>query len=147
MFIEKTIPLVNALTGYSFAVDHLDGRKLWISTPPDMIISPGTQLEVPEEGMPVRKWTSEKGSLIVRFLVDFPTKLSPSQVNSLLESLPDRLPDPVINPKDETVKVNLQPVDEDNVDREEYEDRSRRNAFDSSSDDDDGNGGVACAQQ
>lgn len=46
LFIEKTIPLVNALTGYKFVVEHLDGRKLYISTPPDMVVPQGTQLEV-----------------------------------------------------------------------------------------------------
>jgi DnaJ family protein A protein 2 len=46
LFIEKTIPLVNALTGYKFVIEHLDGRKLFVSTPPDMIISHGVQLEV-----------------------------------------------------------------------------------------------------
>lgn len=46
LFIEKTIPLVNALTGFEFVIDHLDGRKLFISTPKDMVIPQGTELEV-----------------------------------------------------------------------------------------------------
>lgn len=146
LFIEKTIPLVNALTGYKFVLEHLDGRKMLISTPPDMVISPGTQLEIPNEGMPVRNFPSERGSILIRFDVEFPGKLSAAQVNGVLGSLPDRLAEPVNDPKANVTQVKLQHVDKDNYDRHEHYEGQHKNAFDSSSDEERG-GGVACAQQ
>jgi len=145
LFIEKTIPLVNALTGYKFVLEHLDGRKLYISTPADMVIAPGVQLEIPNEGMPVRNFPSERGSILIRFDVEFPSKLSANQRDGLLGALPDRLPEPG-DVKDST-KVNLQAVDKNAYDKEEYaEGRHGKQAFDSSSDEDRGQG-VACSQQ
>jgi len=145
LHIEKTIPLVNALTGFKFVIDHLDGRKLYISTPADMIISHGAQLEVPNEGMPVRNFPSERGSLLIKFNVEFPDKLSADQVTGLLSSLPNRIADPAQDSKTEVTTVHLQPVDHENIDKEEYYDRYNRQQYDSSSDDE--RGGVACSQQ
>jgi len=145
--IEKTIPLVNALTGYKFVLEHLDGRVLYISTPPNMVISPGLQLEIPNEGMPVRNFPSERGSLLIRFDVEFPVTLSREQLGGLLASLPDRLSDP--DPVAGAIDVKLQEVDERN--NKNYDGRSNKNAFDSSSEEEGGGGhqgpGVACAQQ
>jgi len=146
LFIEKTIPLVNALTGYKFVLEHLDGRKLHISTPADMVISPGVQLEIPNEGMPVRNFPSERGSVLIRFDVEFPAKLSTTQIRDLLTALPDRVPEPVDSK--EATKVNLQAVDKENYDKEEYsEGKYGKQAFDSSSDEGQEGGGVACSQQ
>jgi len=110
-----------------------------------MVISPGVQLEIPNEGMPVRNFPSERGSVLIRFDVEFPSKLTASQISGLLGALPDRLPEPS-DTKDAT-KVNLQAVDKENYDKEEYaEGRYGKQAFDSSSDEGQG-GGVACSQQ
>eukprot|EP01126_Amoeba_proteus_P035796 TRINITY_DN361_c0_g1_i4.p1 TRINITY_DN361_c0_g1~~TRINITY_DN361_c0_g1_i4.p1 ORF type:complete len:201 (+),score=64.78 TRINITY_DN361_c0_g1_i4:96-698(+) len=144
LVIDQTIPLVNALTGYCFTVQHLDGRKLYISTPPNTIISPGTQLEVPDEGLPVRKWISERGVLIVHFDVQFPTYLDPGQVNSLTKILPDLMPAPSYT--NDHVKVVLQQVDEENVDREDTE-RSRNPCESDSEEETHAAPGVTCAQQ
>jgi len=143
LFIDMTIPLVNALTGYKFVLEHLDGRKLYISTPADMIISPGVQLEIPDEGMPVRNYPSEKGSILIRFDVQFPSNLTQPQISGLLGALPDRLADPKQDPK--STQVRLQPVNKDNYHRGEDQ-RYGKQAFDSSSEEE-RQGGVACSQQ
>jgi DnaJ family protein A protein 2 len=143
LYIDKTIPLVNSLTGFKFVLKHLDGRRLHISTPPDMIISPGVQLEIPNEGMPVRNYPSERGSILVRFDVEFPAKLSAPSIQGILSALPDRQPDPVQDPK--SISVKLQQVNKDNYERDDYYQR-RRQADESSSDDDRGQG-VPCTQQ
>jgi len=145
LFIEKTIPLVNALTGFQFVLEHLDGRQLFISTPPNTVISPGLQLEIPQEGMPVRNFPSERGSLIIRFDVEFPKKLSQTQVSSLLGALPDRI---VPAPVSGATEIYLQEVDASNLNKDYG--RGGKQAFDSSSEEEGGGGGgpgVACAQQ
>jgi DnaJ family protein A protein 2 len=146
LVIIKTIPLVNALTGFSFSLTHLDGKELFISTPPNLIISPGMQLEVPNEGLPRRKWISERGTLFVRFNIDFPVTLNSSQINSLNSCLPDRIL-PLDTPSGSS-KVELQPVDEDRMDENDHRHgQGYGGAYDSSSGDDDEGGAVPCAQQ
>jgi len=145
LFIDKTIPLVNALTGFTFVLEHLDGRKLVISTPPNTVISPGLQLEIPQEGMPVRNFPSERGSLLIRFDVEFPKTLNPSQITGLLSALPGRIE--TSTPEGAT-EINLQEVDPNNLNKAYG---SGKSAFDSSSEEEGGGGGggpgVACAQQ
>lgn len=58
--------------------------------------------------MPVRNFPSERGSLIVKFNVEFPTKLSAQQISGLLASLPDRVPEPSVDEKGEVTKVGNQ---------------------------------------
>jgi len=142
LFIKKDIPLVNALTGYQFVVEHLDGRQLHVSTPADMVISPGTTLEIPGEGMPERKYSSERGPLLITFGIEFPAKLTQAQITGLLSSLPDRLPTPQLDPKADVSKVTLQEVNQGNY----YRQDPRGNACDSS-DEERGPQGVACGQQ
>eukprot|EP01126_Amoeba_proteus_P034017 TRINITY_DN3369_c0_g1_i13.p1 TRINITY_DN3369_c0_g1~~TRINITY_DN3369_c0_g1_i13.p1 ORF type:complete len:372 (+),score=52.48 TRINITY_DN3369_c0_g1_i13:857-1972(+) len=144
LIIEKEIPLVHALTGYSFVVEHLDGRQLLVSTPPNMVIAPGTILQVPGEGMPERKWPSERGTLMVKFDVKFPNTLTPSQASTLLTVLPGRVPKP--SEDDHVVQVELQPFDE--TIRENPQSEGFRNAYDSEGEEGYNNGpSVGCAQQ
>jgi len=142
LFMEKSIPLVNALTGFSFTVEHLDGRNLHISTPPNMVISPGHELEMADGGMPVRKFPSEFGSLLVKFNIEFPNALDRQQIEGLLTCLPGRIPHASADGRDQ---VTLQDINKDNFNRE---DGHRGGACDSSSEEEGGGQpGVACAQQ
>ena len=40
LIMEKEISIVEALCGFTFVVDHLDGRKLAVQNKPNQIISP-----------------------------------------------------------------------------------------------------------
>lgn len=141
--IDKTISLAEALTGVSFAVKHLDGRTLLINTPEGMVIQPGQELEVPEEGMPVHSRPYENGSLLITFTIAFPKTLSPAEL-TLFSSLPKPAP-PQVPPTATTVL--LQEKRDSYYNEDNY--RGQRNAYNSSSEDDDprGRGGVQCAQQ
>jgi len=46
LYIEKKIPLVEALTGTSFTLPFLDGTQLNISTSVGQVISPGIHLSI-----------------------------------------------------------------------------------------------------
>ena len=41
LYIKRKVSLYEALTGTTFSVDHLDGKKLMISTAPNEVINPG----------------------------------------------------------------------------------------------------------
>jgi hypothetical protein len=46
LIIHRSVPLANALTGFSFELTHLDGKKINIATPQGMVIQPDMVLEV-----------------------------------------------------------------------------------------------------
>jgi len=139
LYMVKNIPLVNALTGCQFLITHLDGRKLLIKTPPGKIVSPGMQLEIPKEGMPERKFASERGSLIITFAIDFPLALTPEQSSALVAALPDHLPKVALEDGEKAEEVELQEMVEGSHNTAEE------------ADDESGSGGeggsIACGQQ
>jgi DnaJ family protein A protein 2 len=148
LIIQKSVSLVNALTGFSFELTHLDGKKILVETTPGMIIVPDSVLEVVDQGMPVFNYPFEFGSLFIKFSVIFPTQLLPQQIDQLRVSLPGLIPTPTIN-EDVIQKVPLQPVDKS---RSQQRSQHRDRATYSSDDEDEGHGhgrqsNVQCAQQ
>uniref|UniRef100_A0A6B2L5I3 J domain-containing protein n=1 Tax=Arcella intermedia TaxID=1963864 RepID=A0A6B2L5I3_9EUKA len=142
LFIEKEIPLVNALTGIQFFVKHLDDRQILIQTSPGDIINPNDSREVRNEGMPIHKRPYEHGNLYIKFKVQFPTSLTPDQLSSLKKCFPHFVKPP---PNKENVPaVNMAPVDKDTMNDKGYDDRGY-NAYDES--DEEEPQGVPCQQQ
>jgi DnaJ family protein B protein 4 len=86
MSLELT--LLEALTGgFSKVVKTLDGRSLPISASSSRIIQPGQEERFPGEGMPISKKPGQKGDLIVKFAVKFPTTLTAAQKTELKKIL------------------------------------------------------------
>jgi DnaJ family protein A protein 2 len=75
LIMKKEISLVEALTGTAFVVNHLDGRKVFVSSKPGEVIGHESVREVPEEGMPVYGHSHVKGSLFVHFEIKWPESL------------------------------------------------------------------------
>jgi len=151
LFMEKDIPLANALTGFQFTITHLDvePRKILVKSGPNEIIKPGDNREIRNEGMPVLSRPYEHGNLYVKFKVKFPTKLTPEQVASLRTCLPDLLPPPTPRDGPADFEVTLTEIDEESLNQERYRENARRNAYDESDEEEGGRGGggVQCAQQ
>lgn len=42
LYVDKKLSLREALCGFEFVLEHLDGRKLSIKQPPGKVIAPGT---------------------------------------------------------------------------------------------------------
>lgn len=79
LIYKKTISLCDALTGYSFIIEHLDGRKLHIGG--NDIINPNITKQVKGEGM------NSNGDLFIILTIEFPSDLSQQQKNSIRDTL------------------------------------------------------------
>jgi len=87
LVMKKDIDLIEALTGFSFKITHLDGREVIIQSKPGEIIKPEDVREVEELGMPCYARTYTYGSLFIQFHVKFPTSLSSDDQDRLKQIL------------------------------------------------------------
>lgn len=72
LFMQKTISLKEALLGFTFSIDFLDGKKLTVSSVPGEIISHGDIKTVKGKGLPFYRDIMNHGNLIISFKVQFP---------------------------------------------------------------------------
>jgi len=105
LLIVQTISLNQALCGYSFRFNHLDGREIIVKTKPGQIINPNISsggssssrssfnmpytMIVPNEGMPSKGNPFVKGDLYVMFQIEFPQTLPKETIDALRKLLPD----------------------------------------------------------
>jgi len=86
LYKTMTIPLVDALTGFSLPLKQLDGEEFTVTI--DDIISCDETLRIPGKGMP-RRTGRGFGDLFMTFEVDFPEAISPEQKKKLREIFAD----------------------------------------------------------
>lgn len=72
LFVEKKISLGEALCGFKFSFEHLDGRKICITCGPGEVIAPGTVRGVEGEGMCHYRHHDLRGNLYFVFNIEFP---------------------------------------------------------------------------
>ncbi|GMH06999.1 hypothetical protein Nepgr_008839 [Nepenthes gracilis] len=77
LVMSQQVTLKEALAGTGVNITTLDGRNLTLRV--SEIISPGYELVVAKEGMPVAKEPGNKGDLRIKFDVTFPTRLTSEQ--------------------------------------------------------------------
>jgi len=149
LVMEHSIPLIEALAGTKFVVQHLDGRTLVITTNPGDILKPGDVRSIDGEGMPQYKRPFEKGNLLVKFDIVFPepNKFTPQQMQLLERILPSRNTVPPVNGEFEEVTLGAVLAEPQN--KKAY----RGEVYDADGDHDHdeegggGNPGVQCRQQ
>jgi len=145
LYMEATIPLVEALAGFAFTVKHLDDRTLLVKSEKGEIINPGDIKMIGNEGMPIHKRPFDKGNLYIHFNIEFPKPgfFQPKALQDLEKILPPRRPAPKVT--EDMEEVSLVKV---NPNEQRGSGRSRRTA-DEDEDEDEGQqrGGVQCAQQ
>ncbi|KAF6255109.1 hypothetical protein COO60DRAFT_249400 [Scenedesmus sp. NREL 46B-D3] len=79
LYAIVNVPLVTALTGGPVTLRTLGGQLLQLPVGDD-VITPGSELVLPNQGMPVfRDAAGRRGALHVRFNVSFPGRLSRQQ--------------------------------------------------------------------
>jgi len=84
LHLTMHLTLREALLGFRKSFRHLDGREVWVES--ERITKPFEVRDISEEGMPVHNVPSERGTLHVKFEVDFPASLTADQKN-LVKSL------------------------------------------------------------
>ena len=85
--MEKTITLVEALTGVDFVFRHLDGTQLRVQNTPGEVIKPDDLKTLIGKGLPFHKRSYEFGNLYIKFNVTFPAKLTKAQMTPLNAAL------------------------------------------------------------
>jgi len=85
LIYAANITLAQALTGVNIDLPTLDGRRLKI--PIREVIDPSFVKVVPNEGMPMHKNPTQKGNLLIKFNVKFPSNLTDDQKKKIKEIL------------------------------------------------------------
>jgi len=121
-----TIPLIEALTGSTSILTHLDGRNLKIETSYGDVINPGELRMISNEGMPIPSKKNKRGNLFIQYKVEFPTPefmksiKSMKTIRQLERLLPPRKEYPDISDvSDVTLEKLPDNDDNDNEDNEE----------------------------
>ncbi len=111
LFMKKSITLLEALTGFTFYITHLDGRQLLVKSEPGVIVKPGDVKAIKDEGMPYPKNPYVRGTLFVEFDVQFPVpgSITAAHKQQLAAVLPQ--PAPLAAPAGESEDVTLVDVD------------------------------------
>ncbi|KAF0919285.1 hypothetical protein E2562_029142 [Oryza meyeriana var. granulata] len=86
LVLKAEVPLVSALTGWSFSFRLLSGKKVSCSFQ-DEIICPGYEKVIKGEGMPIADQKGARGDLRVKFEIAFPKQLTDEQRNGLADIL------------------------------------------------------------
>jgi len=89
LFYKKEILLVEALTGFEFAIQTLDDRTLIVQHEPNVLYGPGCIRAIRDEGMPMQDNTSTFGNLYVTLSIKFPKRLNATIIKELGTILPD----------------------------------------------------------
>lgn len=77
LMANVTIPLLDALVGFTRTLPHLDGHNVTLAA--SGVTRPGDVQRVPGEGMPHFQSPDKKGDLFITYSVDFPAALTEEQ--------------------------------------------------------------------
>jgi len=86
LHMDMKVSLREALLGWSQNIRHLDGHSVEVST--DSVTQHLQVITTKDEGMPLRDDPSTFGELLVKVIVDFPSKLSDHQKSEIAKVFP-----------------------------------------------------------
>lgn len=136
LFIKKKISLVEALTGFSFSLEHLDDRTLLVTSDENTVYNDGCFKVIRDEGMPMEKNPTQTGNLYIEFEVEFPKTLKADAKRTLKKVLPKATNGTVMFDDEDAEEVMLVDVNMDE-ERMKFEQARRAEAYE---DDDEGHG-------
>lgn len=84
LIYEKKISLNEALCGFSFKLEYINGKVFTINNQPGNIINPGHRRTIPQLGLKREEYI---GNLLIVFDVIFPTHLDMDKIQKLSEIL------------------------------------------------------------
>lgn len=143
LFFKKQITLVEALTGFTHYIEHLDGRVLKIVSDPDTVYEPGCFKCVRDEGMPQERNKMLRGHLYIEYDVVFPDEISAEMRKKLIACLPKPKTDKV--PAGEMEEVDLSNVNMEHEKMRWREEQRERGQTDE--DEEGGPQGASCRAQ
>jgi len=149
LYYKKKISLYEALTGCAFYIEHLDGKKILVSTYQGEILTPGCKKQLNNLGMPFYKDAMSHGNLYITFDVEFPKANQLKNAADLKNVLP--VPKDLLTNVDRTKSELLEDFDSTGVNANAEGGRGRGGHDEDWEDEDGGHGhrgqGVQCAQQ
>ena len=80
LILDKTISLKEALCGFSFELNYINGKSYTLNNNKGSIVPPEYKKVYPEMGL---KRGEHKGNLIIHFHIDFPSILTNEQIDKL----------------------------------------------------------------
>jgi DnaJ-class molecular chaperone len=83
LHMTMKLTLKEALLGFSKTLRHLDNHEFTIQS--QKVVKPFQVERIQGEGMPVHNFPSQKGDLLVKYEVEFPTSLTADQQESIRE--------------------------------------------------------------
>lgn len=87
LIYKKKISLKEALCGFSFELQHLNGKMLFLNNKSNRtIITPDTKKTIPNLGI---EHEGKIGNLVIEFIIDFPMNLSEEQMKTISSVLQD----------------------------------------------------------
>lgn len=84
LILDKTISLKEALCGFNFELNYINGKKYTLNNNKGSIVPPEYKKIYPEMGL---KRGLHKGNMIINFHVEFPANLTIEQIDKLIEIL------------------------------------------------------------
>lgn len=84
LILDKTISLKEALCGFNFELNYINGKSYTLNNNKGSIVPPEYKKIYPGMGL---KRGEHKGNMIINFHVEFPTVLTTDQINKLIEIL------------------------------------------------------------
>lgn len=81
---RQQVSLKEALCGFTFELEHIDGRTFRIDNKKGTIVGPGYRKVVPKLGMEREGHT---GNLVIEFEITFPKELAPEKIEQLKDLL------------------------------------------------------------
>jgi len=138
LYVTKKISLYEALTGVRFYLEHLDGKKLLITTYDNEIIAPGSKKQISGQGMPFYRDAMSHGNLYVTFDVEFPKGNQIKNAEVLKTVLPVPKDLLVLSEEDKKKAEVLDDFDKDGVNSNAEGGKGRNRHHDDDDDEDDG---------
>lgn len=150
LIYKKEITLLEALTGTSFVIQHLDGRKIRIQSTPGQVIKPDSIMTCEGLGMPFYRKSYQFGNLFVQFKVKFPSKIedqnSFQSIKKALSSCEDQQPEKV-NQDDVAEESTLTDLQDHHKNTNAEGGKSGQGQDEDDEDDEEGGPRVGCQQQ
>jgi DnaJ-class molecular chaperone len=80
LIIDKTISLKEALCGFSFELNYINGKSYRVDNNKGSIVPPEYKKNIPEMGL---KRGEHRGNMIINFHIEFPSSLTNEQIDKL----------------------------------------------------------------